>query len=124
MVGLPTEGIVFLLTDTMNSRKTIAEMLLQKQEVELLIETRMGLDEGQIYTTIPQHEDEVTQYLETLNYTDEQASTSVCGISQSVVTTAVIVASMAVRQAIKFINADEFSRQLHIGIGLDSIVGL
>ena len=116
LANIPQKGVVFLLTDTMKSRKTIAKSLLAQGNISLLIETRMGLDEGQIYTTDPQNIDDVKRYLETLNFSDDEAFTSACGTSQSVITTALMVTSIAVRQFIKFVNHEETDNEIHFGL--------
>ena len=97
-------GIVFMMTDTMSSRSEIFKKAIKlNQHVKLLIEPRMGLDMGRIYNVNPVNLTQIKKYEETL-YTDEDASTSACGASQSVVTTAMSVASMCARQLINWHN--------------------
>ena len=95
---------VFLLTDTMNSRKEIFEKLLWYSfETELVIETRMGIKDGRVYAFNPHVPSEVEEWRSTL-YTDEEAEVSLCGSSQSIVTTAQFVASLAVSRLIQHFN--------------------
>jgi len=99
--------IVFLLTDTMKSRKEIWDKSLKmKGDVKLLIETRMGIDEGRIYTVIPFLPPHVVEYEKTL-YNDEETPVSACGANPSVGPTADIVSGMAVWQMIKWFNQQE-----------------
>ena len=105
-------GIVFMLTDTMKSRKDIWEKAIKmKPAVQLLIETRMGLSEGRIYTINPANLDQIKMYEETL-YSDDETPVSACGTSQSVITTAVTIAGMAVRQLINFHNGVDLNHEI------------
>lgn len=97
-------GIVFLLTDTMSSRKEIYEGCIKNNpNVKLLIETRMGADQTIIYTIQPCDYKQQKQYINTF-YGDDIAETSFCGTSISVLPTAMSVASQAVWQMINFLN--------------------
>lgn len=106
------EGIVFILTDTMSSRAEIfKEALKLKPNIDLVIETRMGLDMCRIYNVNPMDLKQIKEYEKTL-YTDEEAETSFCGTSQSVVTTAMTTASIAVRQMLNFNNGIEIPNEI------------
>lgn len=86
---------VFLLTDTMASRKEIFEKCLKFSfNTDLVIETRMGLREGRIYAFNPHDSDQVEAWKETL-YSDEEANVSACGASASIITTTTFLASLA-----------------------------
>lgn len=100
----PLSGIVFILTDTMHSRKEIWEGACKfKPSVDLVIETRMGLDMCRIYNVCPTNMDEVQAYEKTF-CSDDVAEVSACGTSKSIVTSAVTTASIAVRQMLNHIN--------------------
>jgi molybdopterin/thiamine biosynthesis adenylyltransferase len=100
----PLSGIVFILTDTMHSRKDIWEGACKfKPSVELVIETRMGLDMCRIYNINPTDMDECIAYEKTF-CGDDIAEVSACGTSKSIVTSAVTTASIAVRQMLNHIN--------------------
>lgn len=100
----PLSGIVFILTDTMSSRKDIWEGACRyKGSVDLVIETRMGLDMCRIYNVCPTNMDEIEAYEKTF-CSDDVAEVSACGMSKSVVTSAVTTASVAVRQLLNFNN--------------------
>lgn len=89
-------GIVFLLTDTMSSRKEIWEKAIKfKPNVKLLIETRMDFNGGRIYTIEPCNLQHIQQY-EKEFYTDEETTVSACGASTTIVATAINIASHAV----------------------------
>lgn len=105
-------GIVFMLTDTMSSRFEIwREAIRMKPSVKLLIETRMDLEGGRIYNVNPLDLTHIKNYEETL-YSDEEASVSACGASQSVIATAVNIASKAVWQLIKYHNHDSLDNEI------------
>lgn len=98
------EGIVFVLTDTMNSREEIFKKALKlKPNVKLVIETRMGLDMCRIYTVNPMDLTQIKKYESTL-YDDSEAEVSACGTSKSVVTSAMTTASIACRQLLNWNN--------------------
>ena len=94
--------VVFLLTDTMASRKTIWEQGLRYRfQTSLVIETRMGADNGRVYAVNPKRRDHVVLYEETL-YSDEEAEVSACGAAVSVGPTADVIAGLAVWQMIRW----------------------
>jgi len=95
---------VMLLTDTMSSRKEIFEKCIKRSfNTDLVIETRMGLRNGRIYAFNPHSRDEVEQWMQTL-YTDEEAETSLCGASESIITTVMFIASIAAGRIIQHFN--------------------
>lgn len=100
-------GFVYVLTDTMHSRKDIFEKLLENnKEVLRVVETRMGLTHGRVYYIDPNNKQQVKKYKQNF-YTDEEATVSFCGISQSIVTTAIGIAQLAANKLIKYVNNDE-----------------
>lgn len=98
----PLGEYVFLLTDTMKSRKEIWEKGIRfRPFIKLMVETRMGADNGRVYAVnpcSPSHKDEWEGTL----YDDEEAEVSACGASTTVGPTAEIISGMAVWQFIKF----------------------
>lgn len=100
------DGIVFLLTDTMTSRKTIFENCIQPhpgRNVPLMIETRMASSYGDVNTVNPWDENECKQWLDSL-IDDDEAEASACGASITVGPTASIIANLAVWQFIHFMT--------------------
>ena len=90
------EGTVFLLTDTMSSRREIYDHCLKDNIlVERVIETRMASSFGNIYSFDPAKTGD--QWLNTL-ISDDEAEVSSCGSSISVGATASIIANQAVWQ--------------------------
>ena len=93
---------VLLLTDTMASRKEIFEKGIKfKPFIKLLVETRMGSDNGRVYAFNNAMMAHVTAWEETL-YSDEEAEVSACGTSITVGPTAETICGLAVWQFIKF----------------------
>jgi hypothetical protein len=109
----PLSGIVFILTDTMKSRKEIWEGACKfKAHIPLVIETRMGLDMCRIYNVNPTDMDEVKKYEATFSYDDEVAEVSACGASKSVITSAMTTASVAVRQMLNWHNKQALPNEI------------
>jgi molybdopterin/thiamine biosynthesis adenylyltransferase len=100
-------NIVFLLTDTMSSRKEIwAGALRFKLSVNLVVETRMGADNGRVYTFNPNKPSHIRAWEQTL-YSDEEAEVSACGASVSVGPTAEIISGLAVWQMIRWFSIEQ-----------------
>ncbi len=98
----PLGEVVFLLTDTMDSRKQIWEGAIKfKPHTSLMIETRMGPDCGRIYTINPYSPRHIKSWEATL-YTTQEADVSACGASTSVGATAEVVAGIAVWQMLRW----------------------
>ncbi|MBX9686178.1 MAG: ThiF family adenylyltransferase [Candidatus Obscuribacterales bacterium] len=100
-------AVVFLLTDSMSSRKEIWERGIKfKPRTKLLIETRMGADSGRVYTLNPCKAPLVKGY-EGTHYSDEFAQVSACGASTSVGPTAGFISELAVWQLIRWFAIEE-----------------
>jgi hypothetical protein len=97
VTGKTTLGnVVFLLTDTMASRKEIWDGAIRmRSDIDRMIETRMGSSEGRIYSISPFELSEV-KYWESTLCDDEVATDSLCGTRVSVGPTAILVAGYAV----------------------------
>ena len=94
--------VVFLLTDTMESRKEIYKKALRmKLRTKLLIETRMGIDTGRVYTINPNTHSQCKVYDTTL-YDDNKTEVSACGASVTVGATAAFIAGLATWQFIRW----------------------
>lgn len=106
------QGIVFLMVDSMKVRKEIWENSIKmKSAVKLLVEPRMGLDEFRVYNVNPTDLTHIKRY-EDCWYSDEEASVSACGTSQTVITTALATASWCGRQLINFHNEVELDNEI------------
>ena len=104
--GQPLQGIVFMLTDTMKSRKDIYNMSIKNNpNIDLLIETRMDLRGGRIYAIDPKNRYMCKQYEGTF-YSDDEAEVSACGVSQTVLPTALAITSHAIWKLLNYINGE------------------
>ena len=91
-------GSVFLLTDSMKSRRKIfEECLRENDDVYRVIEVRMASTHGNIHVFNPNISEEANAWIDTL-IDDDLAEVSACGSSLTVGTTASILANMAVWQ--------------------------
>jgi len=102
----PFDGVVFLLTDTMASRKEIFENCIANSDTFVMIETRMASSYGDIKTVNPFDKKQVTEWFNSLS-TDEDTEVSACGSSISVGPTAAIIANIAVWQMIHALTNPE-----------------
>jgi len=91
------KGIVFVMVDTMSSRKEIIGELIKVPGVTGIIEPRMGASHAEIYSITRDTHD---KWLKASNYGDEQTEVSACGTTISVWPTAQIVANLCVWLAI------------------------
>lgn len=94
-------GIVYVCTDTMSSRKEIWDKSLKHQlDVKLVIETRLGAELGYIYCVRPLNPTDIRQYEYTL-YTDGEAEESPCTY-RAISTVVSVIAGLASHKLVKF----------------------
>lgn len=114
-------GIVFLMVDSMKTRKEIWEASIKmKTSVVHLIEPRMGLDVGRIYNVSPCNLEHIKQY-ENTYYNDDVAEVSACGNSMTVISSALGIASWCVRQLINFHNNIELDNEILIDFKYNNV---
>jgi molybdopterin/thiamine biosynthesis adenylyltransferase len=114
-------GIVFLMVDSMKARKEIFDNSIKmKNAVKLLVEPRMGLNEGRIYNVNPTDLNHIKRY-EDCWYSDEDAEVSACGTSQTVITTALTVSAWCARQLINFHADIELDNEILIDFMYNNI---
>lgn len=107
-------GIVYVLTDTMSSRSEIyREAIKMKSGINLMVETRMGLEHGRVYCINPMSLSETERYEGTL-YSDDEAEVSACGASQSVSITAIGIAQAAAWKLVKWHRGEDINNELII----------
>jgi hypothetical protein len=103
------KGIVILQVDSMRERRRISDIINAQNlihgtdGVKLLIDTRLGMDGGRVYTFDPSAYGKAARYEQTL-YSDEGTEVSQCGHSISVITSAMVLSAWAVRQIINWHN--------------------
>jgi molybdopterin/thiamine biosynthesis adenylyltransferase len=97
---------VFMVTDTMASRKELFEGFIKNNAgVKLMVECRMGGDDGRVYSIDPTNLRHVKAWEASL-YDDESSAESLCGTSASVIPTSVFLASSAVWQMVRRSNGE------------------
>lgn len=113
---------VFLLTDSMESRREIfSKGIKMKIGTKLLIETRMGVFDGRVYTIKPNDLKHIKAYEATLN-SEAKPEVSACGTPISLGTTSTLVAAAAVQQFIRAFQIengreDDLEHELMLGFG-------
>jgi molybdopterin/thiamine biosynthesis adenylyltransferase len=109
-------GYVFLMVDSMSERKRIWNNAIKlRSQIKLLIEPRMGLEMGRIYTVNPLDMKHIGLYEQNF-YSDDNAEVSACGTSMTVVTTAAIVASLCAKQLINKINGEDLDNEILVDL--------
>ena len=106
LIEQPLQGIIFVLTDTMHSRERIYRNSRVNPNIKLLIETRMDLRGGRVYTVSPRNRDVCKAYEDTF-YSDEESEVSACGVSQTVIATGLGIVSRAVWCFLAYIHEYE-----------------
>jgi molybdopterin/thiamine biosynthesis adenylyltransferase len=97
----PAGEAIFLLTDTMQSRKDVWESCIKmKPRIKCLIETRMGVDTGRIYCINPCSVKHAQHWEPTLS--EKVTTVSACGTSVTVGATADLLSGIAVWQFVKW----------------------
>ncbi len=115
-------GIVFLMVDTMSARKDIWEAIKLNPNIELMIETRMAIDNGRVYTIRPCCLSDIEAWEKTL-YSDEEAEESPCTF-RSIAPTVAMIASIAVWKLIKYYNHEDYSRGVILSMRPAEIIRL
>lgn len=95
---------VFLLVDTMKARKELFDKLKEAVGVGLVIETRMGVEEGRVYT-ITMGQD--TKTYESTIGSDEAAPVSACGSQVTIGATADVVTGIAMWSFIEWLKQEQ-----------------
>lgn len=107
----PLKGIVFLLVDSMGVRQEIWRGAIRlKLHVELMVETRMAIDNGRVYAICPSRPGDVKLWENTL-YSDEEAEESPC-TNRCIAATVSLIASLAAWKLIKWFNGEPFEKEL------------
>lgn len=109
-------GYVFLMVDSMAERQRIWNNAIKlRSQIKLLIEPRMGLELGRIYSINPLDMKHIQMYEQNF-YSDDDAEVSACGTSMTVVTTAAIVAALCAKQLINKINGEDLDNEILVDL--------
>ncbi len=116
--------VVFLALDTMAARKQIFEQSLRlKLTTDLVIETRMGVEEFRIYGFNPRPRREVVAWESTL-YSDENTVENACRAKETVGATAMMTAGLAVTRFLQWYQWDFVRAPKHQAPYFEQIVML
>lgn len=94
--------VVFLLVDSMESRRELIDAIAMSIDTKIVIETRMGVDSGRVYHLDPHDSVELEAWKQTAQYNDpgpqadEVENETACNATQTVGATAAHIASEAV----------------------------
>lgn len=97
---LPLPGIVFVCVDTMDARRAIWQTCIRQQpQVKLMVEIRIGPQEGRIYTVNPCHPTHIRLWEEVSNYPSGHADSLPC-TNRMIISTVEMAAALAVNQLV------------------------
>lgn len=108
--------VVFLLTDTMSSRKKIWQRgIRRKLGTKLMIETRMGAWAYDVYTINPTLQSHITGWEAESDYGDEDegVEAGVCRAKTTIGATAAELSAVAVRQFIRWLKIESQTAEAH-----------
>src|SRR6185312_13390854 len=114
-------GYVFCMVDSMAVSKQIWEQAKGKSAIKHFVEPRMGLDYGRVYNVNPTDLEQQRRY-EDCFYSDDEAEVSACGTSQTVITTAMNIASHCARQLINHHNGVELGNEIMIDLMYNNVI--
>ena len=105
-VDVKENTVCFLLTDSMESRKEIFERVIKNNlNLDLMIETRMGLRHGMVYAIDPKSLNEIKLWEDTLFSDEEDGDVTACGTSRTCGTTAKLISTLAVGMWVEYQEA-------------------
>jgi molybdopterin/thiamine biosynthesis adenylyltransferase len=110
-------GIVFLLTDTMSSRRDILTPMNINPNIKLVIETRLDPECGYVHTFNPLNKKQFKFMIDSL-FDDAAAPevVSACGTRQTIGHVVDILAGTAMCEFVKFINEQKIGKEVFFAI--------
>ena len=111
---------MFLAVDSMKARKEIFKGALKfNPRVKLMVEMRLGIEFGMIYTVDPSNPQEVKKW-ESKWYSDEEAQASPC-TERMIGTTVATVAGICVHHLILWHNKEDYPQEVTVNLGKDKL---
>lgn len=109
------KGFIFMCVDSIETRHRIAEEQQYNMFIKLVIDTRIGLERGQVLITPWREAKKVNNYIEMCNFKDSEteAPVSACGTTLSVSPTVLLTTAYAVSELINFIKTGKTQNQIH-----------
>lgn len=110
----PLKGIIFLTVDSIKTRKEIAENNFHNLFIKLVIDGRIGLEKGQVFTTNWLYDNDKQNYINLCDFNDSEtdAVISACGTELSVSPSVLLTAAYAVAQLINFVNEKKLKQTI------------
>jgi molybdopterin/thiamine biosynthesis adenylyltransferase len=111
------DGVVFLLTDTMSSRKEIVTAMKINPNIKLVIETRLDPQCGYVHTFSPLNRKQYEFFIDSLFDDDAHPEVvSACGTRQTIGHVVDILAGTAMCEFVKFINEQKIGKQVFFAV--------
>lgn len=100
----PIKGYIFSCVDSIETRFRIANQNQYNMFIRLLIDVRMGLEQGQVYPINWRIQNQVENYLKTCDFKDSEVETpvSACGTKLSVSPTVLLITAYSIASFINF----------------------
>ncbi len=112
----PLGEVVFNLVDTMSARKEIWESSVKlKPLTKLMIETRMGPDNGRVYAVNPIASKDIKGWEGTL-YSDDVTPVSACGATSTIGSTGDMISGFAVWNFMRFAAGKDIPNEIIFSI--------
>lgn len=111
----PLKGILFFCIDSIEQRHKIAQDNQYNLFIELVIETRIGLELGQVFVTKWQDKKAIEEYIALLDFKDSEsaAPVSACGTFLAVSPTILMTTAIATAEFINYIKTGKTQKQIH-----------
>lgn len=112
----PLKGYAFICVDNIETRKEIYERNQYNPMLKLVIDGRIGLEQGQVYTAKWSDEEQVQNLIDLSDFKHDEVAnkTSACGTTLSVSPTVQIVVSNMISSFINFINEQPIPKIIYI----------
>lgn len=111
------DGIVFLLTDTMSSRRDIVTPMNININIKLVIETRLDPECGYVNTFNPINKKHHKFYIDSLFDDDAKPEiVSACGTRQTIGHVVDILAGTAMCEFVKWVNEQKIGKQVFFAV--------
>lgn len=110
----PLKGFIFSCVDSMETRHRIAEMHQYNRFIKLVIDTRIGLERGQVLATNWRDEERVSNYIAMCDFKDSEDETpvSACGTTLSIAPTILVTTAYAIAEFINFVRTGKNHNQI------------
>jgi molybdopterin/thiamine biosynthesis adenylyltransferase len=104
----PLEGAIFLAVDSIKTRREITKANIRNLKIDLFIDMRMRLTDGQVYTAVWKEAQQAHRFLNSMDFNDEDDLTpvSVCGTTLSVAPTVVTLVSIGIMNLMRYIRKE------------------